>query len=176
MFPSPQQALLLKNARVYMAARSSSKALAAIHELESVTGGKRAIFLPLDLASLPSIKAAALEFTTKENELHILFNNGGVMATPIEQLTAEGYDLQFGTNVLGKLSIWNKATFFSCVFQEFGNDSELLRMVSVSLKHDFFFLRSPIMITGTRVVEYFWVLNSSVIVIKDTGYSALNHR
>jgi retinol dehydrogenase 12 len=38
---------------------------------------------------------------SKEKELHVLFNNGGVMAPPIELLTEDGYDLQFGTNVLG---------------------------------------------------------------------------
>lgn len=31
----------------------------------------------------------------------MLFNSGGVMFPPVEQLTADGYDLQFGTNVLG---------------------------------------------------------------------------
>jgi retinol dehydrogenase-12 len=38
---------------------------------------------------------------SKEKELHVLFNNAAVMAPPIELLTADGYDLQFGTNVLG---------------------------------------------------------------------------
>lgn len=38
---------------------------------------------------------------SKEKELHILFNNGGVMNSPIDQLTEDGYDLQFGSNVLG---------------------------------------------------------------------------
>lgn len=32
------------------------------------------------------------------------------MQPPIEQLTADGYDLQFGTNVLGEIS-----SFFFCV-------------------------------------------------------------
>jgi len=31
----------------------------------------------------------------------VLFNNGGIMVPPHEQLTVDGYDLQFGTNVLG---------------------------------------------------------------------------
>ncbi len=31
----------------------------------------------------------------------MLFNSGGVMFPPVDQLTADGYDLQFGTNVLG---------------------------------------------------------------------------
>lgn len=55
------QALLSHNATVYMAARSESKASAAINELKSLTG-KEAIFLKLDLANLKSVKAAAEEF------------------------------------------------------------------------------------------------------------------
>ncbi|KZP27444.1 NAD(P)-binding protein [Athelia psychrophila] len=94
------KALLEHNAKVYVAARSPEKAHKAIEELKSVTG-KQAYFLKLDLADLKSVKAAAAEFNSKEPELHILFNNGGVMAPPVEQLTADGYDLQFGTNVLG---------------------------------------------------------------------------
>jgi NAD(P)-dependent dehydrogenase (short-subunit alcohol dehydrogenase family) len=102
-----------------MANRSTEKSEAAIKNLKGDTG-KDAIFLKLDLASLKSVKAAAEEFNrsisyatpsyfqhlmcvlcSKENELHVLFNNGGVMVPPIEQLTEDGYDLQFGTNVLG---------------------------------------------------------------------------
>ncbi|KZV90806.1 NAD(P)-binding protein [Exidia glandulosa HHB12029] len=63
--------------------------------------GHRASFLELDLASLASVKRAANEFISKESQLHVLFNNGGVMVPPPEQLTSDGYDLQFGTNVLG---------------------------------------------------------------------------
>ncbi|KZP29938.1 NAD(P)-binding protein [Athelia psychrophila] len=94
------KALLEHNAKVYVAARSPDKAHKAIEQLKSVTG-KQAHFLKLDLADLKSVKAAAAEFNSKEPELHILFNNAGVMGPPIEQLTADGYDLQFGTNVLG---------------------------------------------------------------------------
>jgi len=96
--------LLSHNAKVYLAARSRDKAEEAIRELEQQTG-KTAIWLPLDLANLRSIKTSAEEFlstcSSKEEELHVLFNNGGVMTPPIELLTADGYDLQFGTNCLG---------------------------------------------------------------------------
>ncbi|KAF8191666.1 hypothetical protein K438DRAFT_1721189 [Mycena galopus ATCC 62051] len=94
------KALLLKGATVYLAARSSSKGKAAIAELETETG-KRAEFLELDLADLRSVRKAAETFLAKESRLDILFNNGGVMTTPMDQLTVQGYDLQFGTNVLG---------------------------------------------------------------------------
>jgi NAD(P)-dependent dehydrogenase (short-subunit alcohol dehydrogenase family) len=94
------KALLAHNAKVYMSARSQEKAEQAIKDLKEQTG-KEGIFLKLDLADLKSVKSAAEEFQSKEKELHVLFNNAGVMAPPIDQLTAQGYDLQFGTNVLG---------------------------------------------------------------------------
>ncbi|KAF5343488.1 hypothetical protein D9758_015647 [Tetrapyrgos nigripes] len=94
------EALLEHNAKVYMASRNTEKAMAAIEDLKTKTG-KEALFLKLDLADLKSVKAAAEEFMSKEKELHVLFNNGGVMFCPMEMVTAQGYDLQFGTNVLG---------------------------------------------------------------------------
>ncbi|EIN09012.1 NAD(P)-binding protein [Punctularia strigosozonata HHB-11173 SS5] len=91
--------LLKKNAKVYLAARSKSKAEDAITDLFNDTG-KRAIFLELDLSNLPSVKAAVETYTKMESQLHVLFNNAGVMAPPIEQVTAQNYDMQFGTNTL----------------------------------------------------------------------------
>ncbi|KAI0644742.1 NAD-P-binding protein [Trametes meyenii] len=94
------KALLAHNAKVYMASRNETKALVAIAELQRETG-RQATFLKMDLADLKSVKAAAQEFMSKETKLHVLYNSGGVMFPPVEQLTADGYDLQFGTNVLG---------------------------------------------------------------------------
>ncbi|TFK84293.1 NAD(P)-binding protein [Polyporus arcularius HHB13444] len=94
------KALLRRNAKVYLGARSKAKADAAIASLKEATG-KEAIFLELDLASLASIKKTAEEFLRVESELHVLFNNAGVMAPPDYPLTKDGYDLQFGTNVIG---------------------------------------------------------------------------
>ncbi|KAJ7636676.1 NAD-P-binding protein, partial [Roridomyces roridus] len=93
--------LLLKNATVYLAARSPDKAAVAIKSLEAETNGKKAIFLQLDLADLKSVRTAADTFLRQEEKLDILFNNAGVMGTPLETLTAQGLDIQFGTNVLG---------------------------------------------------------------------------
>ncbi|GBE78541.1 Uncharacterized oxidoreductase [Sparassis crispa] len=94
------KALLQHNAKVYMASRSAEKATEAIAELKAETG-KEAIFLQLDLADLSAVRKAAEEFLSKEKELHVLFNNAGIMWCPIELLSADGYDLQFGTNVIG---------------------------------------------------------------------------
>ncbi|OBZ78995.1 hypothetical protein A0H81_00306 [Grifola frondosa] len=92
--------LLKHNAKVYLAARDREKTCAAIKELQDETG-KEAIFLELDLSRFHSIQTAAKQFLSKEPELHILFNNAGVMACPIDLVTIEGYDMQFGINVVG---------------------------------------------------------------------------
>ncbi|KAG2009556.1 short-chain dehydrogenase [Coprinopsis cinerea AmutBmut pab1-1] len=94
------KALLSRNAKVYLAGRSQEKVERAIQELKQETG-KEGIFLHLDLGDLKSVKKAAEEFISKEKKLHILFNNAGVMTPPIDMVTTQGYDLQFGTNVLG---------------------------------------------------------------------------
>ncbi|KAF8516360.1 NAD(P)-binding protein [Gautieria morchelliformis] len=92
--------LLLKNAKVYMAARSTSKVQEAAEKLEEETG-RKPLQLQLDLGDLHSVRRAAREFLSKEDKLDILFNNAGVMIPPTDQLTSQGYDLQFGVNVLG---------------------------------------------------------------------------
>ncbi|KAM5344713.1 hypothetical protein ACJ41O_010575 [Fusarium nematophilum] len=89
-------------ARIYLAARSQEKADKAIDELRQASP-KAAVniaFLKLDLASFQSIKAAAADFLSRESRLDILVNNAGIMMTP-EGLSEEGYEIQFGTNVMG---------------------------------------------------------------------------
>ncbi|KAK0464215.1 uncharacterized protein EV420DRAFT_1515391 [Desarmillaria tabescens] len=94
------KALLPRNARVYIACRNAERASEAIEKLREATE-KDAIFLPLNLASLKSIRVAAEQFLSKEKELNILFNNAGVMEPSIDELTEEGYDLTVGVNVIG---------------------------------------------------------------------------
>jgi len=94
------KALLPKNAKVYLAARNEQKAFAAIEELERETG-KKAHYLPPDLASMKSVKASAETFLRDEKALHLLFNNAGIMVPASDEPTEDGYDLSFGTNALG---------------------------------------------------------------------------
>ncbi|EIM79649.1 NAD-P-binding protein [Stereum hirsutum FP-91666 SS1] len=88
--------LLSRNARVYMAARSEAKATAAIEELKASTKKDNFHWLKLDLGNLTSVRRAAEEFMEKECELHVLFNNGGIMEPGNEDVTAQRYDAQFG--------------------------------------------------------------------------------
>jgi NAD(P)-dependent dehydrogenase (short-subunit alcohol dehydrogenase family) len=54
----------------------------------------------LDLTSLDSVRAFAAWYGDNHDRLHLLINNAGVMYTPLER-TAEGFEMQFGTNHVG---------------------------------------------------------------------------
>lgn len=86
-----------------MAARSKEKAVKAIEEIKanSPRSNGELVFLHLDLADLTTIKASAQEFLSQESKLHVLFNSAGVMHPPQGSKTAQGYELQLGTNNVG---------------------------------------------------------------------------
>ena len=58
----------------------------------------------LDLSSLDSVCAAAEDLCATYRHIDLLFNNAGVMRTP-KQATADGFELQFGTNHLGHFAL-----------------------------------------------------------------------
>ncbi|KAI1075436.1 short-chain dehydrogenase [Whalleya microplaca] len=97
------QILFSKNATVWVAARNEEKGRKAIESIKEAfpesTG--RLEFLHLDLSDLATIKKAAETFLAKESQLHVLFNNAGVMFPPSGSKSAQGYELQLATNDLG---------------------------------------------------------------------------
>ncbi|KAI0433045.1 hypothetical protein F5Y09DRAFT_300131 [Xylaria sp. FL1042] len=98
------QMLYSKHAKVYIAARSEAKAAAAIEDIKKAEPSSEGelVFLKLDLADLTTIKASVQEFLQKEKQLHVLFNNAGVMKpSPANSKTAQGYELQLGVNNVG---------------------------------------------------------------------------
>ena len=58
----------------------------------------------LDLSSLASVRAAAAALRKAYPRIDLLINNAGVMWTP-KQLTADGFEMQFGTNHLGHFAL-----------------------------------------------------------------------
>ncbi|KAF2629506.1 NAD(P)-binding protein [Macroventuria anomochaeta] len=87
--------------RIYLAARTASKASTAIGDIKSaVPSACEIVHLPLDLTSFSSIAEAAATFHRSETRLDILINNAGIMACPYST-TKEGYEVQFGTNHMG---------------------------------------------------------------------------
>ena len=86
-------------AKVYVAARTPSRAQGAIDEIKSVVPKADIHFLQLDLQSFQSVKDAAASFKSQEKRLDILVNNAGIMANPYEE-TKDGNESQFQTNYL----------------------------------------------------------------------------
>ncbi|KIX99809.1 uncharacterized protein Z520_04445 [Fonsecaea multimorphosa CBS 102226] len=97
------QILYSRNAKVYVAARTESKALAAIESIKKQhpkSQGKLE-YLYLNLSDLSTIKASAEDFLSREDKLHWLDNNAGVMIPPLGSKGAQGMDLTYQTNILG---------------------------------------------------------------------------
>ena len=88
------------NGTVYVAGRSQDKAVKAMDEIKAaVTESKGKLeFLKLDLADLPSIKQSAEDFLSRENSLHVLTNNAGVMIPPVgskDSLVSHSYPCSY---------------------------------------------------------------------------------
>ncbi len=61
----------------------------------------------LDLADLDSIGSFAAELHSQGDPIDVLINNAGVMAVPSRMTTADGFELQFGSNFLGPFALTN---------------------------------------------------------------------
>ena len=94
------RALLTAGARVLLAVRDTAKGEAVAAELRQSTGNPAAEVVALDLSSLASVRQAAADLLNTAPRIDLLINNAGVMATPQGQ-TADGFEMQFGTNHLG---------------------------------------------------------------------------
>src|SRR3954470_25016073 len=93
-------------ALVVMACRNLDKGRAAQAEVAATASGPKPELEELDLASLASVRAFAERFRRGHEHLDLLINNAGVMAPPRKR-TADGFELQFGTNHLGHFALTN---------------------------------------------------------------------
>jgi NAD(P)-dependent dehydrogenase (short-subunit alcohol dehydrogenase family) len=90
-------------------ARDLKKAEAATAEVrkDAAANNGNLELLELDLASLKSVRAAADQLLAKAKPLDLIIANAGVMATPFGY-TADGFEMQFGTNHLGHFVFVNR--------------------------------------------------------------------
>ena len=89
-----------KGAHLVLACKDEAKAQRTASELMQATGNESIDTLPLDLSDLGSVRDAAAHFLREHPRLDVLINNAGVYTDKLE-LTADGYELQFGVNHLG---------------------------------------------------------------------------
>ncbi len=96
--------LAKKGAHVVMACRNLEKAEEALNQITSEDNAASLEIIRLDLSDLASIKVFVSEFSKKHQSLDILCNNAGVMMTPYQK-TADGFELQLGTNHFGHFAL-----------------------------------------------------------------------
>jgi NAD(P)-dependent dehydrogenase (short-subunit alcohol dehydrogenase family) len=97
-------ALAKAGAEVILAGRDDRKGQAAIEKISRQALGAKVVYEALDLASLQSIADFAQRMHSRSS-LDLLINNAGVMALPRRQTTADGFEMQFGTNYLGHFAL-----------------------------------------------------------------------
>lgn len=96
------KALSTRGATVTLACRNLEKGQAARDAIAKEFGDVEIDVRELDLTSLASIRDFAAHLST--SPIDVLINNAGVMATP-KSHTADGFELQLGTNHLGHFAL-----------------------------------------------------------------------
>jgi NAD(P)-dependent dehydrogenase (short-subunit alcohol dehydrogenase family) len=98
------RALAQTGAHLVLCGRNDEKGRSVVDQI-----GGDAEFHHLDLASLDAVRTSADQLLAKIERLDVLMNNAGVMACPLER-TADGFEMQFGTNHLGHF-LWTARLF-----------------------------------------------------------------
>lgn len=93
-------ALAFRGAHVVLAVRNADKGNAALSRIVAAKPDTDVTLAELDLSSLASVRHAADKLRSTYPRIDLLINNAGVMWTP-KEVTADGFELQFGTNHLG---------------------------------------------------------------------------
>jgi NAD(P)-dependent dehydrogenase (short-subunit alcohol dehydrogenase family) len=98
-------ALAGAGAEVMLTGRNETKGNAALVAIRAQHPRALISYQHLDLASLASVREFAERFTHEHAALDLLINNAGVMTPPARKETADGFELQFGTNYLGHFAL-----------------------------------------------------------------------
>ncbi|WP_433728671.1 SDR family oxidoreductase [Actinoplanes sp. CA-051413] len=92
-------------AEVVLPVRNRRKGEAAVARIRQQHPQAAVSLRDLDLSSLDSVAALGATLRGEDRPIHILVNNAGVMTPPDRQSTADGFELQFGSNHLGHFAL-----------------------------------------------------------------------
>ncbi|WP_100470074.1 SDR family NAD(P)-dependent oxidoreductase [Mycobacteroides abscessus] len=98
------KALAAHGAHVVLAVRNAEKGKAAAAAITAAHSSADVTLQSLDLSSLESVRRASDELKGRYDKIDLLINNAGVMWTE-KSSTADGFELQFGTNHLGHYAL-----------------------------------------------------------------------
>lgn len=90
---------------VILTGRNANKGATALRRILDAHPRSRVRYEDLDLASLDSVHRFVERYRERHDRLDILINNAGVMTPPKRLSTADGFELQFGTNYLGHYAL-----------------------------------------------------------------------
>ncbi|MCE3552759.1 SDR family oxidoreductase [Pseudonocardia sp. RS11V-5] len=97
--------LAAAGAELILPVRNPRKGEAALARIRAQAPGAHVSLRELDLSSLGSVAALGKILRGEDRPIHILINNAGVMTPPDRRTTADGFELQFGTNHLGHFAL-----------------------------------------------------------------------
>lgn len=97
--------LAAAGADVVMAIRNRAKGEQAIADIRKTVPDAKLTIKPLDLSSLAAVAALGEQLNAEGRPVDILINNAGVMTPPERDTTADGFELQFGSNHLGHFAL-----------------------------------------------------------------------
>ncbi|MFD6139415.1 SDR family oxidoreductase [Promicromonospora sp. NPDC060271] len=97
--------LAAAGAEVIIPVRNPVKGEAAVATIKRAVPGANVSLRSLELSSLASVAALGDTLRAEGDPIHLLINNAGVMTPPDHQRTADGFELQLGTNHLGHFAL-----------------------------------------------------------------------
>ena len=103
-YPAARE-LARAGAHILLGSRDRSKGETAVARLHSEVPSASVELSVFDLASLESVREFAARELERGLPLDVLIDNAGVMAPPKRLETKDGFELQFGTNVLGHFAL-----------------------------------------------------------------------
>jgi len=122
--------LARKRAQVVLACRDPQRAERAASAIRAETPSADIEIALVDLASLASVRAFAQAELAQQRPLHVLVNNAGVMAPTRRLETADGFELQFGVNVLSHFAL--TALLFPAIERAAAEGTDPPRIVTVA--------------------------------------------
>lgn len=97
--------LAAAGADLILPVRSEAKGARAVEHIRAAVPGAHVATRSLDLSSLDSVATLTSQLRSEGRAIDILINNAGVMTPPCRMETADGFELQFGTNHLGHFAL-----------------------------------------------------------------------
>ncbi|WP_284126548.1 SDR family NAD(P)-dependent oxidoreductase [Parerythrobacter aestuarii] len=136
------RAMAARGAHVIIAGRDMEKANGAAQEIREEVDDAHVETILCDLGSLDAVRSCGSEARDRFEKIDLLINNAGVMACPYSE-TADGFEMQFGTNHLGHFLLTRELMPLVEKAAEGGNDARIVNLSSRGHHMDQVHLEDP---------------------------------